>query len=161
MKTETELQGGWRHRRSRDLCTKLGKKKGGGRSTRHAKGPSPTQTFRKLGRSLSVVSGTRGHQPGYHDAYTGVRPWHLEQARCLLQLILLPERQAFKLFQGHAENLLEVTRRQVSLKRQSTAHLAPGAGEGAGVAFLAPEPHDIVTTPAPAFLIFPLVLSKR
>lgn len=43
----------------------------------------------------------------------------LEEARCLLQVILLPERQAVELLQGHAENLLEVSGRQVSLKGQT------------------------------------------
>lgn len=49
-------------------------------------------------------------------------PVGLKKARCLLQVILLPECQAVKLFQGHAKNLLEVSGREVSLKRQGAKH---------------------------------------
>lgn len=68
-------------------------------------------------RRLSSVAPPAGRTPPHV-----VRSDGLKQARCLLHVILLPERQAVKLFQGHAKNLLEVSGREVSLKREGAKH---------------------------------------
>lgn len=46
-------------------------------------------------------------------------PPRLKKERPLFQVILFPEGQAVELLQGHAENPLEVLRRQVSLEKQN------------------------------------------
>lgn len=45
----------------------------------------------------------------------------LKKARGLLHVILLPEGEAVELLQGHSKDLLEVRRREVSLKGQNTS----------------------------------------
>lgn len=66
-------------------------------------------------RRLSSVAPPTGWTP----PPSRVRSDGLKQARCLLQVILLPQRQAVELLQGHAKNLLEVSGREVSLKREA------------------------------------------
>lgn len=68
-------------------------------------------------RRLSSVPPPTGRTPPQM-----LGPDGLKKARCLLEVILLPECQAVKLFQGHAKNLLEVSGREMSLKRQGKKH---------------------------------------
>lgn len=49
----------------------------------------------------------------------GIYLFILKKACLFLQVVLLPEGQAVKLLQGHAEDLLEVLRREVSLKNKT------------------------------------------